>query len=129
MRRLLQRHTRVPEVHWIAPCPTINTEYTATEANVLREIFIRHDPIDHNPVESLGYGGQPRLSKEFRKNLSQHVYYLKKFGPSEHSRKKKFDSVVGIRNHVFGLAYYAKQIDLNFGKGVLADLNAIPWPV
>lgn len=54
----VRTHPSKPEVHWIAPCPTIDTEYSATEANVLREIFINHDPIDHDPVESLGYGGQ-----------------------------------------------------------------------
>jgi retron-type reverse transcriptase len=74
-------------------------------------------------------GPRPHLTKEFRKNLSQHVYYLKKFGPAEHANRRKFDSVVGLRNHVYGLAYYAKQIDEIFGKSVLFDLNTVNWPL
>jgi hypothetical protein len=54
----IRTHPSMPEVHWIAPCPTIDTEYSPAEANVLRKIFIDHDPIDSDPVESLGYGGQ-----------------------------------------------------------------------
>lgn len=54
----VRAHPSMPEVHWIAPCPTIYTEFSETEALVLQEIFIRNDPVDHDPVESLGYGGQ-----------------------------------------------------------------------
>lgn len=54
----VRTHPCKPEVNWIAPCPTIDTEYAETEANVLREIFINHDPVDKDPVESLGYCGQ-----------------------------------------------------------------------
>lgn len=74
-------------------------------------------------------GPKPRLTKEFRKKLLQHIYYLKKFGPSGHAKRRNFDSVIGLRNHVYGLAYYAKQIDETFGKSVLADLNTISWPI
>jgi len=54
----VRAHPSKPEVHWIAPCPTIDTEYSESEASILRSIFVDYDPIDRDPVESLGYGGQ-----------------------------------------------------------------------
>lgn len=58
---LVRSHPCEPQVHWIAPCPTLDTEYGTTDSLVLREIFIRYDPIDHDPIDSLGYGGQAAM--------------------------------------------------------------------
>lgn len=74
-------------------------------------------------------GPRARLTKEFRKKLLQNIYYIKKFGPSEHAKRKGFDSVTGLRNHVYGLAYHAKQIDKAFGGKILSELKTISWPV
>ena len=51
-------HPIRPEVHWIAPCPTIKTQYTEFDAERIEKVLVRYDPIDKSPVESLGYGGQ-----------------------------------------------------------------------
>lgn len=74
-------------------------------------------------------GAQPHLTKDFRKKLLQHVYYLKKFGAVDHAKRRGFDSVIGLRNHVYGLAYYARQIDPVFGRSILNDLSVIMWPI
>jgi hypothetical protein len=74
-------------------------------------------------------GPHPNLTKEFRKKISVHLHFLKRFGALEHANRRGFDSVIGLRNHLFGLAYYAKQINESYGKKILSDLNAIAWPI
>lgn len=51
-------HPIQPEVHWLAPCPTIRTLYTESDAKRIEEVLVRYDPVDNDPVNSLGYGGQ-----------------------------------------------------------------------
>lgn len=51
-------HPIQPEVHWLAPCPTIRTLYTESDAKRIEEVLVRYDPVDKDPVKSLGYGGQ-----------------------------------------------------------------------
>lgn len=74
-------------------------------------------------------GARPNLTKEFRKNISLHLHFLKKFGALEHADRRGFDSVVGLRNHLYGLAYYARQINVNYGKEILSELNMFQWPI
>lgn len=76
-------------------------------------------------------GDRPRLPREFKANLRQHLYYLNKsdIGPVHHARARGFDSVSGLRNHLLGLASFAKQIDDEFGRSFTKSLNAIDWPV
>lgn len=52
------QHPIGADVHWVAACPTIDTCYSAFDATRLKEVLIRNDPRDHDPVDSLGYGGQ-----------------------------------------------------------------------
>lgn len=51
-------HPIKPEVHWLAPCPTIKTQYMESDANLIERVLVRYDPVDKDPVNSLGYGGQ-----------------------------------------------------------------------
>lgn len=73
----------------------------------------------------------PRLSREFRYLMRQHLYFLKKssVGPAKHAKAKGFDSVGGFKNHVFGLATYARQIDKDYGEKCLRALESIDWPI
>ena len=73
-------------------------------------------------------GAQPRLSREFRNVLRQHVYYLEKFGPVEHAKAREFDTVFGLHNHVRGLIDFANMIDKKYASTMLARFNAIDWP-
>ncbi|WP_412023476.1 reverse transcriptase family protein [Burkholderia cepacia] len=74
-------------------------------------------------------GEKPRLTKEFREELNRHLYFIDKYGVQSHADHRKFESIYGLRHHLFGLAYYARQIDPTYGQAVLARLNAVPWPI
>jgi len=50
-------------------------------------------------------------------------------GPIAHAEARGFASVMGLRNHLFGLAAYARQIDKVYGGKLLADLKSVPWPL
>jgi hypothetical protein len=50
-------HSCSPSLEIVRPCPTIRTEFTFERAEAIRELCIRYDPIDHDPVQSLGFNG------------------------------------------------------------------------
>lgn len=73
----------------------------------------------------------PSLTREFKMKMRMHLYYLKhkNIGPIHHAKNRGFSAVTGLKNHVFGLAYYAYQVDKNYGSGLLKELKMIDWPV
>ena len=72
-----------------------------------------------------------RLSREFRALMRLHLHYLsrKDVGPVRHAKARGFISVVGFRNHLQGLATYARQIDRPYGNMLLRALEKVDWPV
>ncbi|MGH8508245.1 MAG: reverse transcriptase family protein, partial [Gammaproteobacteria bacterium] len=61
-------------------------------------------------------GSEPKLTREFRASLRQHIYYITHptIGPAKHAAVRRFDSVMGLRNHIQGLISYARHIDPSF---------------
>ncbi len=57
----VKRHPCSPSLDIVRPCPTISTEFTFERAKAIRQLCIRYDPVDHNPVESLGFNGAGAL--------------------------------------------------------------------
>jgi RNA-directed DNA polymerase len=74
-------------------------------------------------------GAHPRLTKDFRSILRQHLFYLEKVGPLEHAKSREFDTVAGMHNHVRGLIDFAKMIDPTFAGGMLDRFNNVRWVV
>jgi len=76
-------------------------------------------------------GQKPRLLRSFKASMRQHLYYLQhpKIGPVAHAKKRGFVSVVGLRNHLFGLASFAVQIEPKYGKHCLSQLHKVDWPL
>lgn len=74
---------------------------------------------------------KPRLTKEFRANIETHLHYLERpdVGPVAHANARKFDSVIGLHNHLLGLIAFARQIDLTYGDKLRSRIRAISWPV
>lgn len=74
---------------------------------------------------------RPRLKREFRALMRQHLHFLQRpdIGPVRHARARGFVSVAGLRNHVRGLATFARQIDPAYGEGLLRALDDVPWPI
>lgn len=75
-------------------------------------------------------GERPKLTREFRNNLRQHIYYLRnsQIGPAEHARKRGFTSLLGLRHHIEGLISYAAHIDPMLAKKYRLDLKSVEWP-
>jgi len=71
-------------------------------------------------------GSAPRLSREFRSNLRQHLHYAK--NPTEHAKARGFDSVGGLRRHLKGLIDFAKMVDEPYGIKALQQFDSILWP-
>ncbi len=76
-------------------------------------------------------GPKPKLLRHFKATMRQHLYYLHHpaIGPVAHARTRGFTSTVGLRNHLFGLASFAKQIEPTYGACVQRDLEAVDWPL
>ena len=74
-------------------------------------------------------GAVPRLQKEFKDRLRQHLYYLEKLGPIEHASRRKFDSVWGMKCHIKGLIDYANMIEPEYSVLYLEKFEKLDWPV
>jgi RNA-directed DNA polymerase len=76
-------------------------------------------------------GAKPRLSREFRSRLRQHIYYLRHadIGPAFHAANRGFVSVLGLRHHVEGLIAYAIDIEPYFADQCDRELVEIEWPL
>ncbi len=72
---------------------------------------------------------QPRLSREFRNGLRQHLYYLKKFGPIEHMNQRGFETVLGMKYHIRGRIDFAHMVDRPYAEEMLAHFQAVDWLV
>ncbi|CBJ36229.1 protein of unknown function [Ralstonia solanacearum CMR15] len=74
-------------------------------------------------------GDAPRLPKEFKSKMRQHLYYLRTAGPAAHAAKRSFDTVWGLQRHLRGLADFAHMVEPEYGSELLRALQAVSWPV
>lgn len=76
-------------------------------------------------------GEEPRLTREFKAAIRQHLYYLthKEFGPVRHANARGFTSILGLRNHLQGLLAFAGQIEPEYAHAQRTAFNGIVWPI
>lgn len=74
-------------------------------------------------------GPAPRLRREFREQLEQHVYFIRRRGPQEHCRHLGFSSVLGFKYYLGGLLNYANQVEPLFALPLIEKFNQAPWPI
>ncbi|NKK01236.1 RNA-directed DNA polymerase [Rhizobium leguminosarum bv. viciae] len=74
-------------------------------------------------------GTEPRLTKDFKDRIRQHLYFLEKFGPLNHAFERKFDSVWGMKAHIKGLIDFAKMVEPGYAEICRRRFNLIDWPV
>ncbi len=74
---------------------------------------------------------RPRLSRRFRDALRQHVYYVThpQVGPVQHAARRGFTSLMGLRNHIFGLIAFAHAVDPSYSETLYARLASVQWPM
>lgn len=71
---------------------------------------------------------QPRLRKEFKDNLRQHMYFLEKRGPAEHAKARNFHTLWGMKCHLRGLIDFAKMVEPDYSKVLLDRFVKLDWP-
>jgi hypothetical protein len=71
----------------------------------------------------------PRLPRDFRAMMRQHIYYLRLYGPVEHARRRRFAAVAGLRYHIEGLVAFARDIDPIFADWCRTELASVSWPL
>lgn len=76
-------------------------------------------------------GKVPALPRDFKLRMRQHVHYLQKpeAGPLVHAQARGFASILGMKQHLYGLAAYATQIEPTYGQSLVAELNKVSWPI
>ncbi|MGE4072178.1 MAG: reverse transcriptase family protein [Lysobacterales bacterium] len=76
-------------------------------------------------------GAKPKLPRDFKARMRQHLYYLSRadFGPGVHAKRIGFASIVGLRNHLYGLAAFAAQIEPEYGTRCRLALDCVEWPL
>ncbi len=72
---------------------------------------------------------EPRLQKEYKDKIKQHLYYIEKFGINEHITTRKFDSIWGFKSHLRGMIDYANMIEPVYAEKMLHKFKGIDWPV
>ena len=95
----------------------------------LRKTAIRGPGARRIVLGMLVDGPEPRLSREFKDDLRQHLHYLasEDFGPSRHAERQKLS--VSTRYHrVRGLIGWAMRVEPKFGAKCLAQFEAVAWP-
>ena len=73
-------------------------------------------------------GPVPRLQKQYKDRIRQHLFYLQKVGPVNHILARGFDSVWGFKAHLRGMIDYANMIEPKYAKDRLDEFDAIDWP-
>lgn len=71
-------------------------------------------------------GRSPRLTREFKNRLDQHIYCIKKNGWLVHMKRRKFNSAFSLESHVRGLLAHAIHVEPKWAENYLHKLNSVP---
>lgn len=74
-------------------------------------------------------GAEPRLAREYKDALRQHLYYLRSadHGPVKHAQARKL-SVSTLFHHVRGKIAWAERVEPSFGRACLEEFEQVQWP-
>lgn len=71
--------------------------------------------------------GMVTIPREVRSRIREHLYYAGKYGIPQHCEKKGFRSVIGFRNHLYGLLMHVYSINPEQGEKFKNEFNQLPW--
>lgn len=57
----VRKHACRPDVYYVQSCPTIGGTFPRVIAQRIRKLCLKYDPVNHDPVESLGHRGSGAL--------------------------------------------------------------------
>ncbi|MCQ1835159.1 reverse transcriptase family protein [Neorhizobium galegae] len=73
-------------------------------------------------------GPEPKLSRDFRSNLRQHIFFLESLGPMEHAKARGFETISGMYRHIRGLIDFANMVDADYAAELLSRFQRVNWP-
>lgn len=71
--------------------------------------------------------GKTTVPRELRDRVRMHLYYSVKLGIPEHCQRKEFRSVLGFKNHLYGLIMHIRAINSGQGDEFRNQFNQLPW--
>lgn len=72
-------------------------------------------------------GPQPRLTRQYKDRIRQHLYYIEKLGFEAHVIRRGFDSIGGLYRHLRGLVDFANMVEPIYAADALTRLQrALP---
>lgn len=98
-------------------------------ANSQRKTAIRGPGARRIVLGILVDGPEPRLPREYKDALRQHLYYLRStdHGPVKHAEARKL-SISTLFHHVRGKIAWAERVEPSFGRACLEDFEQVQWP-
>lgn len=66
------------------------------------------------------------VSKKIRKELTNAIYFCKKFGVDKHMQNINCNRAF-YKEHLYGIAYFIKMINAELGEKYIEELNQIEW--
>lgn len=65
----------------------------------------------------------PKLDRNFKDRLRQHIYYIQRFGVESHARSRAFDTTAGFIRHLKGLLDFAYMVEPNYALDLMNQLE------
>lgn len=72
--------------------------------------------------------GRPLVLKNIKMKVKNYSYYCKKYGPANVCLRLGFKSIIGFKNHYFGLLNYVKSTDNDYAEKMINEFKNIHWP-
>lgn len=66
---------------------------------------------------------KPRLCRQFKDRLRQHIYYIEKFGVEAHAQNLAFDTIAGFIRHIKGLLDFAYMVEPSYALDLTGRLE------
>jgi hypothetical protein len=74
-------------------------------------------------------GNDPKIRHELKARLRQHYNFIRKHGPAEHARRRRFASIPALERHLWGLISFVQQVEPDYAALMKAYHDAVRWPV
>jgi len=71
---------------------------------------------------------RPRLTREFRRTLEQHIYGVSHHGVAQHATHRGFPSILAMRRYLQGLLNHASQVDPTWAENQQRRFESADWP-
>ena len=70
--------------------------------------------------------GLVKVPREYVRKYKTEIYFCKKYGPTDH-QKRKADTHMFFKEHMYGKAYFIKMVEPELGSKFLSELDNITW--